>query len=685
MKNRIIISSILTIALCLSMIAGSTFALFTSESKVDIAVTSGTLDVDAVINNDLQLSSLGVAQTGTFANGGTATLAGDTLTLDKLTPGDKATFSITVTNNSNVAMNYRFVWSVEGDLYPFLTATVDGVALVNNSTPYTLWDTSVNTKTFAVVVELPQGVDNDAQNKTANISFKVEAVQGNVDVSNVATTEALVYALEKGVSDITLADDVVISKQVNIPAGSVINLNLGGHTLGDDENGSYDNGALLLNRGTLRVTNGTIDTNGLTGIRTHGSAANLTCDNVTITEVGATSPEWMGTAVFVSGGSKATINGGVYTGNSSAVIVATSGGDLTINGGEFTSNNTTARVDSWSYNSTLTINGGTFNVIDDGNDKTLAFYADGYENAYINGGTFNGSIDSTYTNTYISGGTFNVSIKQPGGHQNKYVISGGTFVEDVTAYVAQGYKVTALTNNAGKYIVAADDAKVVESASDLTDAVANNETVVLASGEYTLPTSGFTADTTIICSEGTVFTGTSSLNVNGATIVGGTFENEGGKAVSGTINGTFKDCTFVGSETLRWCYTKAGETVVFENCTFETDFRGVHFDEMNGNVIFRNCYINGFNAYSGTGTITFENCVFGYSDSNYNGLNIYSNTNLINCRFEYVSGKTNFIDMEGTGKTLTITNCSATLDGVATDVSNFVGGSKLDQNTVVYN
>ena len=182
MKNRIIVSSILTIALCLSMIAGSTFALFTSESKVDIAVTSGTLDVDAVINNDLQLSSLGVAQTGTFANGGTATLAGDTLTLDKLTPGDKATFSITVTNNSNVAMNYRFVWSVEGDLYPFLTATVDGVALVNNSTPYTLWDTSVKTKTFAVVVELPQGVGNDAQNKTADISFKVEAVQGNVEI-----------------------------------------------------------------------------------------------------------------------------------------------------------------------------------------------------------------------------------------------------------------------------------------------------------------------------------------------------------------------------------------------------------------------------------------------------------------------------------------------------------------------
>ncbi|MBR4850894.1 MAG: hypothetical protein IKU97_02400, partial [Tidjanibacter sp.] len=103
-----------------------------------------------------------------------------------------------------------------------------------------------------------------------------------------------------------------------------------------------------------------------------------------------------------------------------------------------------------------------------------------------------------------------------------------------------------------------------------------------------------------------------------------------------------------------------------------------------GNVIFKNCEINGFNAYSGAGTITFEGCVFGNDQANYNGLNIYSNTILKDCQFVYVSGKTNFIDMEGTGKTLTIQNCTATLDGVAAEVSDFVGGSKLAENTVIY-
>ena len=183
MKNKIIISSILTIAMCFSLIAGSTFALFTSESNVNIAVTSGKIDVVATIDETtLATSSLGVAQTaGAFANGGSATLSGDTLTLDKLTPGDKATFSITVTNNSNVAMQYRFAWTIDGELVDYLTATVDGVAIENGVTPYTTW-TGANKQTFNVVVALPESVGNGAQNKSASISFKVDAIQGNVEI-----------------------------------------------------------------------------------------------------------------------------------------------------------------------------------------------------------------------------------------------------------------------------------------------------------------------------------------------------------------------------------------------------------------------------------------------------------------------------------------------------------------------
>lgn len=218
----------------------------------------------------------------------------------------------------------------------------------------------------------------------------------------------------------------------------------------------------------------------------------------------------------------------------------------------------------------------------------------------------------------------------------------------------------------------------------LEEAAKNPETTVVvnvAADTYgTLP--ALSSNVVLNCAEGTVFEGTSGLNVNGATVIGATFVNDG-TAVRGTIDGVFKNCTFDGSEALRWCYTDEGDEILFEDCVIKTDFRGFHFDDMKGNVTFRRCEINGFNAYGGNGTATFENCVFGNDESGYNGLNTYSNTVLKDCKFVYNSGKTNFIDMEGTGKTLSITNCTATLDGTETPVIDFVGGSKLDNNTVI--
>ena len=228
--------------------------------------------------------------------------------------------------------------------------------------------------------------------------------------------------------------------------------------------------------------------------------------------------------------------------------------------------------------------------------------------------------------------------------------------------------------------------KTVASTEALNEALSTSPVQVnVMAGSYTFPASSIKNAVVINCEEGTVFTGTSGLNINGATVIGATFENKDGMAASGTIYGTFKECTFDGSEALRWCYSEPGKPVVFEDCVIKTDFRGFHFDGMKGDVIFRRCQINGFNAYGGEGTATFEECVFGNDESRYNGLNIYSNTVLTDCQFNFISGKTNFIDMEGTGKTLTITNCTATLDGVAKPVTDFVGGSMIDQNTVILN
>ena len=185
-KKKVIISAILAISMCFSLIAGATYALFTSEAKVNIAVTAATVNVAAKVDEEtIKLYSIGKEQTGTFENGGTATYDEDTaeLTLTNVTPGDKVTFNLVVTNNSNVKIQYRIRWSVNGELKEALVATADGKKIENGVSDWTALDIPANKgETITVVpvsVELPLDAGDKYQGKEASILFTVEAVQGN--------------------------------------------------------------------------------------------------------------------------------------------------------------------------------------------------------------------------------------------------------------------------------------------------------------------------------------------------------------------------------------------------------------------------------------------------------------------------------------------------------------------------
>ena len=209
------------------------------------------------------------------------------------------------------------------------------------------------------------------------------------------------------------------------------------------------------------------------------------------------------------------------------------------------------------------------------------------------------------------------------------------------------------------------------------------ETVYLFAGEYTFP-SGFDADTTLICEEGTVFDGKTSLSINGATVVGATFTNDNDYLVnSNTINGTFKDCVFTDCDGLRYCY--AGETVVFENCVFDTDFYGAHFDGGANDVLFKNCTFTSFNTFGSALTkLTMEGCTFKYNGKGgYNGVNLWGNSELTNCTFVFDgSAYYEWVDAVGNNKTLTFTGC-VVFDGTteraltATDVGDYGAGNTI--------
>lgn len=185
MKRKLILSSVMTIILALSLIAGSTLALFTSQSQVNISVSSAKVQILSVIDNaSLELYSLDVLQEEKFENGGTAELTDAShLVLENVTPGDKVVFDILVSNESTVDIQYRIAWSVEGSLAGGLVAKADDRKIVNGTSDWTVWDTPTTatetTRVVRVSVELPVEAGNEYQEGTADISFQIFAVQGN--------------------------------------------------------------------------------------------------------------------------------------------------------------------------------------------------------------------------------------------------------------------------------------------------------------------------------------------------------------------------------------------------------------------------------------------------------------------------------------------------------------------------
>ena len=147
------------------------------------------------------------------------------------------------------------------------------------------------------------------------------------------------------------------------------------------------------------------------------------------------------------------------------------------------------------------------------------------------------------------------------------------------------------------------------------------------------------------------------------------FSNPGGTASTGTINGSFKECDFVGSNGLRWSY--AGETCYFENCLFEGSLYGAHFDGGANDVTYKNCVLSGFNAFAGAITqLTFDGCTFKDGPSAYNGANLWGSTTFKNCEFTFDgSASTEWIDCISATGTYKFENC--TINGVPYTAENY--------------
>ncbi len=613
MKKKALVSSILTIALCLSLIAGSTFALFTSTDSVNVAVTAGKVEVVATIDG-LQTYSMGNATevNGTFANGGTATFTdAKELVLDKVTPGDKASFNVNITNNSNVVTSYRIKMYVEGELANALvaTATIDAsdvkLSAVESVTDWATFDGN-ETIVVPMSVLLPVEAGNEYQEKSARVTVVVEAVQANGTELYGKTVVSGLAGLLAALSDTSDANIVALSETLVIDKEVEIDLN------GKALEGDFE----LVEGAVVTISNGTLDNNDSSVSAFQVNGGKLTLNNVVI--------ESSRHAVRVEGG-ELVINGGIYKVDGTAGKTQNA-----INVGEP------------GLPTKVIINGGMFigpkgTAADSG--AALAVKADA--TVEINGGSFSGGKNNT------------LSVK------GTLAVKGGAFDQDPTAYVADGYRVG--MSDDSKFVVAPlNDNSVVIGSEELKEAIANGETeITLTPGTYEFPSNMSKEGLTIIGQEGVVFEDTLSGTLNNTTIKN--VHIKAGNAQRwayshGTL--VFENCTFEATGVYAIHYDALnGANITYKNCKI------IGWVAIGGgaeHITFDGCEIYGNGRYGvirlySEGTI--KNCTFDVAAVN--TTDVYQDgIHAVDCNID-LSNNTNvngdMVDLYNTSGTATLT------------------------------
>jgi hypothetical protein len=196
-KKTLVLSAVIALAAG-SLAIGGVYALFTSNASNEIAVTAGKVSVKSAItlvsgaslDQELTPSDNAIA----FVNGGSAKIVNGNIVLDKVTPGDKITFKLAATNESNVAIKYRTVMNASGDLMKGLTVKAVGADLPTVFPYWTDWTHAdagaAITDAASFVVELPKEAGNEYQEKSAVIKISLSAIQGNADVVDFKVDDA---------------------------------------------------------------------------------------------------------------------------------------------------------------------------------------------------------------------------------------------------------------------------------------------------------------------------------------------------------------------------------------------------------------------------------------------------------------------------------------------------------------
>lgn len=236
MKKRIILTSVLSIAMCLSLIVGATMAFFGSESKANISVTGANVNVVASIDPATGFTTYSNGKTseelgypnGEFENGGTASIdAEGTLVLNAISAGDSVKVRVDIDNESNIRIQYRArVVCEEGEEFLDLFE-------IENDIRHMAWQIAeigndLKDEIVEVTIGLPEDVNlEDFEGQTIKFAIVVEAVQANAET----TDDVIVYEPEEGNTPADNGADLQNIMASGLEAGASVYLGAGEYAI----------------------------------------------------------------------------------------------------------------------------------------------------------------------------------------------------------------------------------------------------------------------------------------------------------------------------------------------------------------------------------------------------------------------------------------------------------------------
>lgn len=350
-----------------------------------------------------------------------------------------------------------------------------------------------------------------AAKKIYNLGNLIAAVAQDSNGKSYTDLASAVALAESGAT-ITLGNDVVAEKTIEVPEGKTVTLDLNGHNITTTPDNSYvlsnENGGTVTINGNGGSMTGRIYNAGGTMVINGGTFNTIVGDAYTL--MNSTDGKLTVTDATVNGGSgfygicgynannEVILNNVNVTGAFGALCSYGEGAKMTVNGGTYEMSGiegTTSHIAYFATESTIVINDGTFRKIGEVSLSGVGgggICVLGGADLTINDGTFAGDYSDVYN---------------WGGEGTTITIKGGNYKFNPTAsFIADGYKVTENAN--GTYTVAmtpvaALNKQIADGATNITISEsfameADDERIVIPAGK----------EVTVTLEEGVEITGT---------------------------------------------------------------------------------------------------------------------------------------------------------------------------------